>query len=122
MSPKVGLLTSRLSPSPSPSAMARTKCVFPAPSGPTRAMTVPGKSAEPSRWPSAVVAARSGRSRCMERTGARQRLLFPVVLVQLLGLLAQIRFEEHVDFTVEDGVNLWRLDVEAHILDERVRL
>src|SRR5690242_12328052 len=62
MRTKVGLLTTRVSTMPSPSATARTKWVLPAPSGPTRAITAPGNSRPPSRRPSASVAARSGAS------------------------------------------------------------
>src|SRR5689334_9874246 len=62
MRTKVGLLTTRLSAIPSPSATARTSWVLPAPSGPTRATTAPGKSRPARRSPKALVASRLGIS------------------------------------------------------------
>src|SRR6185312_12454960 len=58
MSTKVGLLTAAGFRTPSPSAMARTRWVLPAPSGPTRATTAPGNNSLPSCRPNASVAAR----------------------------------------------------------------
>src|SRR5665213_2950431 len=59
---KVGLVTTRPSATPRPKATARTRCVLPAPSGPIRATTAPGKSRPASCRPNASVAAKSGRS------------------------------------------------------------
>src|ERR1700722_10082327 len=62
MRTKVGLVTTRPSATPRPSATARTRCVLPAPSGPISATTAPGKSKPASCRPKASVAAKSGRS------------------------------------------------------------
>ncbi len=83
MSTNVGLVTTRLSATPSPSATARTRCVLPAPSGPTRATTAPGKRRDASRRPNASVAARSGSSMTvgvwfMGRFAASGKTYFPV--------------------------------------------
>src|SRR5688572_4881442 len=143
MSTNVGLVTAAGFRTPSPSATARTKCVLPAPSGPTRPTTAPGNSREPSRRPSDWVPARSGTSIAngagivvSEPDAQARGSTWPTsnpslarrahrelgFLVCLRRLGAQKRRDEVVDFAVEHVADLGGLRVGADVLDHRVGL
>src|SRR5262245_39094989 len=137
MSTKVGLLTTAGFFTFNPSAMARVRCVLPAPSCPTSATTAPGKRSAPSRRPNCVVASRSGISRTKDMIPRRERgerreeslnqshaaflralcalcgeiFLLLRGLVRLRGLEAQVRVHELIEVPVEHVHHVRDLDV-----------
>src|SRR5436305_1398700 len=119
MSTNVGLLTTAGLAMPSSSAIALTRCVLPAPSGPIRATTAPGKRSAARRRPSARVPSRSATSMAVRSGMASLR---GGLLVVALGLLPQVRLDELVQVAVEHLVDLRGLHVGADVLDERIRL
>src|SRR5579864_8073925 len=118
ISTNVGLVTIRVSLIPRPSATARVSWVLPAPRGPVRPITAPGKSNSPRRCPNARVASRPPRSAWNSCWLAKDSLCtqpvasLVVVLLLVLAfcLAAQERLAELVNVAVEHLLDLGRLD------------